>query len=94
MDKIDNTSKEDLSQVTKDIGNMIISTYESLSQAINEQRCENLKLQMDVASLNKEKNTLRHDIKNLIISVRKLENFLGVKADPKFDNTINTDLYS
>ena len=78
--------------MTKDIGNMIISTYENLAQAINEQRCENLKLQMEAANLNKEKNTLRHDIKNLIISVRKMEAFLGVEADPKFDNTINQNI--
>jgi hypothetical protein len=79
--------------MTKEIGNMIISTYENVAAAINEQRCENLKLQMELATLNKEKNTLRHDISNLIISVRKMENFLGVEPDPKFDNTVNSNLY-
>ena len=83
--------REELSEITKDFGNKIISSYEAYSQAINDQRCENLRLQFEIANLIKEKNSLRHDVRNLVTSVRRLETFLGVKVDPTFDNVINNE---
>jgi hypothetical protein len=91
--KLDETSREDLSALTKDLGNQIIGMYENLETYINDQRCENLRLQLEIETLNKEKNTLRFEIKNMITAVRKLENFMGVEPDPKFDNLIGNNPY-
>lgn len=57
-----------------------------MSTSINDQRCENLHLQLEVANLTKEKNSLRFEISNLINNVKKLETFMGVDKDPWFDN--------
>ncbi len=54
----------------------------------------NLHLQMEIANMTKEKNTLRHDIKNLTIGVKKLETQLGVDPDPKFDNLVNQNIFN
>lgn len=90
--KIDENTKEGLSLITKEIGNKIIHCYDNFSNAINEQRCENLHLQLEIANLNKEKNSLRFDIKNLVNSIKKLETLLGVDPDPKFDHMSSNNL--
>jgi hypothetical protein len=63
-----------------------------LADAINLQKSENLKLQMEVYNIQKNKNELNHEIKLLVNQVRKLENLLGVKRDPKFDNIVNINI--
>jgi hypothetical protein len=88
INNIDEKSRENLSNVTKEIGNKIIFIYDNLANAINDQRCENLRLQSEIASLTKEKNSLKHEIKNLVHSLKKLELFMGVEEDPNFENMI------
>ncbi len=94
ISRIDETTREELSAVTKEIGNKIIFLYDNLATSINDQRCINLHLQMEIANMTKEKNTLRHDIKNLTIGVKKLETQLGVDPDPKFDNLVNQNIFN
>lgn len=94
INKIDEKSREDLSTVTKEIGNKIIFLYDNMAASINDQRSENLHLQLELANLTKEKNTLRHEIKNLIHGVRKMEIFLGVDKDPWFDNMVENNKFS
>ncbi len=48
---------------------------------------------MEIASLTKEKNTLRHEIKNLINSVKRLEVFMGVDPDLEFDYKVSQNLF-
>ena len=68
--------------------------YDNLATSINDQRCMNLHLQMEIANMTKEKNTLRYDIKNLTIGVKKLETQLGVDPDPKFDNLVSQNIFN
>ena len=89
---IDENNREDLSALTKEYGNKIISIYDNLADAINLQKSENLKLQMEIYNIQKHKNELNHEIKLLVNQVRKLENLLGVKRDPKFDNIVNINI--
>lgn len=93
INNIDETCRENLSAITKEIGNKILFMYDNLASSINEQRCINLHIQSEIANMTKEKNSLRHDIKNVAISIKKLETFLGVDPDPKFENLINKNLY-
>jgi len=86
---IDESSKEDLSAVTKEYGNKIISVYDNLADAINIQKSENLKLQMEIYNIQKHKNELTHEIKLLVNQLKRLENLLGVKRDPKYENVVN-----
>jgi len=86
---IDNKSIENLSTFTKEFGNKVIFVYENMANAINDQRCENLKLQAEIANISREKNSLKHQIKSLVHSIKKLEVFLGVDPDPKFDTMIS-----
>ena len=48
---------------------------------INDQRCENLRLQYEISQLVKEKNSLNHSYKNLKSAVEKMEIYLGVSPD-------------
>jgi predicted nucleic acid-binding Zn-ribbon protein len=94
LSRLDELGREELSAVTKDIGNKIIFMYDNLAASINDQRCMNLHLQMEIANLTKEKNSLRHEIKNLSVSVKKMETQLGVDPDPKFDNLITQNIFN
>ena len=87
--EIDERTREELSKITKETGNNILSSYEAYAQAINDQRSENLRLQMEVANLSKEKNSLKHDLRNSVTAIRRLESFMGVKPDLDFDNMFN-----
>lgn len=78
-------NKDDISNTTKEVANKIVYIYDNLCTAINEQRCENLKLQLELTNLTKEKNSLRYDVDTLTESVRLLENVLGVNQDPIFE---------
>ena len=89
---IDENNREDLSALTKEYGNYIISIYDNLADAINLQKSENLKLQMEIYNFQKSKAELTHEIKLLVNQIRKLENVLGVKRDPKFDNVVNINI--
>ncbi len=89
LNYINSITREYLSNEAKDFGNNLINKYEELAQQVNLQRSNNLGLQMEIANLMKEKNTLRHDIKLLFEQVKKLEVILGVKTDPKFENAMN-----
>jgi hypothetical protein len=60
--------------------------YDNLANSINEQRCLNLHLNTEIAAITKEKNTLRHEINNTALAIKKLELILGVDPDPKFDS--------
>ena len=80
---------EYLSKIAKEFGSMMLSDYDNFAAAINEQKCENLRMQEEIYTLNSEKNYLKHERKLLINSVNRLENLLGVKPDPKFNNTVN-----
>ena len=89
---IEENNKEDLSALTKEYGNFIISIYDNLADAINIQKSENLKLQMEIYNIQKNKTELTHEIKLLVNQVRKFEAFLGVKRDPKYENVVNSNI--
>lgn len=80
----------ELSKFTKDTGNKLLNSYEHYSNLINKQRCENLRLQNEINLLIKEKNSLKHDVKNLIYATDKLETFLGVSTNNN-DCTVKSD---
>lgn len=88
LTEIENMNKESLVENTKEVGNNIITIYDNMTNSINEQRSENLRLQFEIINLNKEKNSLRHEIKKLAQQTKKLEEHLGVDSDPKFDNLV------
>ena len=88
LNEIENVNKDNLVEQTKDIGNNIITLYDILTVSINEQRSENLRLQLELTNLNKEKNSVRHEIKNLARYIKKVEQHLGVDPDPKFDSLV------
>ena len=81
--------REDLSNLTKDLGSRLLSDYDNYAAAINEQKCENLRMQEEIYTLTSEKNNLKHEVKLLINSVKRLESLLGVKPDQKYNNTVN-----
>lgn len=87
---IDETSRAKLSSITREIGNTVLNFYEEKSQQINDQRSENLKLQLELANLLKEKNSIEHQVKNLHSSIKKLEEFLGIDPNPEFDSNFHT----
>ena len=82
--EINDEGKVELSNIAKDISNKIVYIYDNLVTAINEQRCENLKLQLEISKITKEKNNLRHEVELLTEAVRKLEVSLGVEQNPPF----------
>ena len=84
---------EDLSNITKEFGSKMLSDYDNFAAAINEQKCENLRMQEEIYTLMSEKNNLKHEIKLLINSLNRVENFLGVKPDTKFNNTVNQMIF-
>ncbi len=94
LSRLDEVGREELSAVTKEIGNKIIFIYDNLASSINDQRCLNLHFQMEIANLTKEKNSLRHQVKNLTVSVKKMETILGVDPDPKFDSLVSQDIFN
>lgn len=81
---LDENSRAELSKFTKGLGNRLLNSYEKYSKCINDQRCENLRLQCEINNLVKEKNSLNHDAKNLDNAIKKIEKFLGV-------DTLNID---
>ena len=93
VNRIDEASREDLSSITKDIGNKIIFLYDNLADGINQQRSLNLFLQTELVNLQMDNNTLSHEIKNLTIKIKKMETFLGVETDLKFDSLISQNIF-
>ena len=83
--EINDEGKIDLSNIAKDISNKIVYIYDNLVTAINEQRCENLKLQLEITKMTKEKNHLRNEVELLTEAVRKLEVSLGVEESRPFE---------
>lgn len=79
--ELDENGRAELSRFTKDSGNKLLNSYERYSKLINEQRCENLRLQYEIGNLVKDKNSIKHDIKNLQNAVQKLETYLGVSSN-------------
>lgn len=63
--------------------------YEEKSSQINEQRSENLRLQLELSSLVKEKNSIQHEVRNLLGNLKKMEEFLGIDCDSNFDSHFN-----
>ena len=86
--EINDEGKVELSNIAKDISNKVIYIYDNLVTAINEQRCENLKLQLEISNITKEKNNLRHEVDLLTEAVRKLEVSLGVDQSPPFERML------
>ena len=86
--EINDEGKIELSNIAKDISNKIIYIYDNLVTAINEQRCENLKLQLEISNITKEKNNLRHEVELLTEAVRKLEVSLGVDQSPPYERML------
>ena len=86
--EINDEGKVELSNIAKDISNKIVYIYDNLVTAINEQRCENLKLQLEISNITKEKNNLRHEVELLTEAVRKLEVSLGVEQSPSFEKML------
>ena len=77
-----------MSNIAKDISNKIIYIYDNLVTAINEQRCENLKLQLEISKITQEKNNLRNEVELLTEAVRKLEVSLGVEESKPFEKML------
>ena len=86
--EINDEGKVELSNIAKDISNKVIYIYDNLVTAINEQRCENLKLQLEISNITKEKNNLRHEVELLTEAVRKLEVSLGVDQSPAYERML------
>ena len=63
--EINDEGKIELSNIAKDISNKIVYIYDNLVTAINQQRCENLKLQLEITKMTKEKNNLRNEVELL-----------------------------
>jgi DNA replication protein DnaD len=94
INNIDETTKEGLSNVTNELGNKIILFYDNLTELINQQRCVNLQLQLEINNLNKEKNSMRNEFRTLVTSVKKLETVLGVEVDAKFESMVTHTIYN
>ena len=86
--EINDEGKIELSNIAKDISNKIIYIYDNLVTAINEQRCENLKLQLEISKITQEKNNLRNEVELLTEAVRKLEVSLGVEESRPFERML------
>ena len=86
---INDEGKVELSNIAKDLSNKIVYIYDNLVTCINEQRSENLKLQLELAKASKEKNELKHEVELLTEAVRKLEVVLGVDQDNAFEKMLN-----
>ena len=69
---INDEGKIELSNIAKDLSNKIVYIYDNLVTCINEQRSENLKLQLELAKASKEKNELKHEVELLTEAVRLL----------------------
>ena len=67
---INDEGKIELSNIAKDLSNKIVYIYDNLVTCINEQRSENLKLQLELAKASKEKNELKHEVELLTEAVR------------------------
>ena len=86
--EINDIGKVELSNITKDLSNKIVYIYDNLVTNINEQRSENLKLQIELSKALKDKNELRHEVELLTEAVRKLEVSLGVEQDTAFETML------
>ena len=86
--EINDEGKVELSNIAKDISNKVVYIYDNLVTSINEQRCENLKLQLEISNITKEKNNLRHEVELLTEAVRKLEVSLGVDQSPPYERML------
>ena len=86
--EINDEGKIELSNIAKDISNKIVYIYDNLVTAINDQRCQNLKLQIELSKASKEKNNLKHEVEMLTEAVRKLEVSLGVDQSTPFEKML------
>lgn len=86
--EINDLGKIELSTIAKDLSNKIVYIYDNLVTLINNQRTENLKMQLEVAKATKEKNDLRHEVDLLTEDVRLLEVSLGVQEDSAFESML------
>ena len=93
LNSIDESSREDLTEITKDVGNKIIFMYDNMSVLINEQRSLNLLIQTELSGMTKENAGLKHEIRNVAMHLKKIETFLGVDADPKFENFLSETIF-
>jgi hypothetical protein len=82
---INDEGKVELSNIAKDLSNKIVYIYDNLVTLINDQRSENLKLQLELAKATKEKNDIKHEVEVLTEAVRKLEVSLGVEQSGAFE---------
>lgn len=84
--EINDTGKNELvKNISMDIRNRIAFIYDNLCNNINQQRTENLKLELELAEATNEKNEIRYQVGVLSEEVRKLEESLGTVTDPGFD---------
>ena len=81
--------REDLSGITKDIANKVLSFYDYMAENINTQRNENLKLQLEIAELNKSKNEMLTEVKAVSGQIKRIESQLGVKKDLRYESIVN-----
>jgi hypothetical protein len=81
---MENETLDDLSNVTKTLGDTILCLYDTISTGINDNKTENLAKQQEIELLVNENNILRQEVATLMGYLEKLENFLGVKANERF----------
>ncbi len=84
LKQIENDTLDELSEITKAIGSQVLNLYDEAAIGINDNKTENLAKQVEIENLIQENNNLRHQISVLLVSVEKMENFLGVKPSDKF----------
>lgn len=90
--EINDEGKMELSNIAKDISNKIVYIYDNLVTAINEQRTEHLKLELELSKALKEKSDIKHEVDLLTEAVRKLEVALGVDKNNAFEKMLQYSL--
>jgi hypothetical protein len=81
---MENETLDELSTITKTLGDTILCLYDNASTGINDNKTENLAKQQEIEMLVLENNKLRQDIATLLNFVERTENLLGVKPNDKF----------
>jgi hypothetical protein len=84
MNHVENETLDDLSNITKTLGDTILCLYDNISTGINDNKTENLAKQQEIEMLINENNILRQNVAMLLGHLEKLENFLGVKPTERF----------
>jgi hypothetical protein len=84
MNHLENETLDELSNITKTLGDTILCLYDTISVGINDNKTENLAKQQEIELLVNENNILRQDVATLMNYLEKLENFLGVKPNERF----------